>query len=156
MPPQQSPTKGCAPSQAPMRPASASHLHHVGGYFHNSGLNHSKASADKGCKRGCSSHRHQGLGKAQHSVQTSKDIYQAEQKTCRARHCLRLSIPPYSHDHMGTSQSHMHIQHTSSTWSGSLWLKTQPVAHIFNSHTVGTTVHAQGHPQYRGHANHRE
>lgn len=99
---------------------------------------------------------HQGLGKAQQAVQTGKDLCQAERKTCRTMQCLRLSIPTYSHGYMETSQSSMHIQHTASPWPGSLWLKSQPVAHMCNRHTAGTSVHAQGHTQYKGHANHCE
>lgn len=50
----------------------------------------------------------------------------------------------------------MHIQHTAIPWPGSLWLKSQPVVHMCNRHTAGTSVHAQGHTQYKGHANHCE
>lgn len=140
---QQTPTETCAPSQLPTKPASASasHVHHGGGYFHKPGLNHIKEPLGQ-CWEGlqirhCSSLR----GGEDTAGQTSQDLLPEGQQMCRARHCLRPHIhTTYSHGHTETSESYTHIQHTSSAWPGSLWMQTQPDAHIFNRHTAGPYV----------------
>lgn len=141
MPPQKTPTETCAPSQLLTEPASASHLHCVGGA--ESYKEAPKLVLVRAVNEALFFSQALGTGEdtaccANKEGPTRQNSRHGEQGTA--------SDPTYLHTHMVPQKpdSYTHHQHTSSTWARLTLVEDLISCSYIQRHTSGTYVHAQG------------